>query len=129
MAENGSLTDLSPKQLRAVQAVLGSRTIEEAANTAGVAARTLYRWKSERPFMEELQRQEGELISTAVRRLLAIADKAITAIEDVIDHPEQEAAGVKRLAAQAIIDSMLRLRDLRNIETRLESLESVYERL
>ena len=52
-----------------------------------------------------------------------LGDKAINAIESVIDHPDQEGASNKRLAAQAILDQLLKLRELRNIETRISDLE------
>ena len=52
-----------------------------------------------------------------------LGDKAIAGLESVLNDPTQGGAGNKRLAATAILDQLIRLRELRNIEARLTDLE------
>lgn len=118
-------TKLTPKQTRAIDALITQPTIDQAAERVGVTRKTIYRWLQIPDFKAELSAAEGAAIDKAGRRLIAMADKAISALDDVLDNPSQEGAGNKRLAAAAIIDIFMRLRELRNIETRLAELEAV----
>jgi len=124
MAENGRQTkDLTPAQRRAVAALLTERTARAAAEKAKIAERTLYRWLADPDFSRALSEAEGEVIAGATRRLLQLQDKAIDAVDDVFKDGETSAA-VKLRAAQLAIDAMLKLRELRNVESRLAALEA-----
>lgn len=116
-------TKLTPKKNKAIAALLEQPTIEAAAEIAGVNPRTIHRWLKDRAFLVGLRDAEGLSIDRTARRLISLADKALEAIEDIIDNPKQPGASNKRLAAQAILDQMLRLRELRNIEGRISDLE------
>ncbi len=119
---------LTPKKTKAISALLEQPTIEAAAELAGVNPRTLYRWMRERAFQVGLREAEGQAIDRTARRLISLLDKALTAIEDIMDHPSQLGAGNKRLAAQAVLDQLTKLRELRNIEGRIADLEAaVYD--
>lgn len=119
MATNGSL---SSRQQRAVAALLASKSVSEAAGSAGVGERTLYRWLAEdQAFRAALNQAEGDLLDTATRRLLTLQGKAIDALEHLIDSAETE--GVRLRAAQVAIDTSLKLREMRDIEQRLTALE------
>jgi hypothetical protein len=120
MATNGS--GLSSRQQRAVAALLASKSVAEAASTAGVGERTLYRWLAEdQAFRAALSQAEGDLLDTATRRLLTLQGKAIDALEHLIERAETE--GVRLRAAQVAIDTSLKLREMRDIEQRLTALE------
>ena len=60
----------------------------------------------------------------AARRLILLADKAITALESVLTDPTQKGASQKRYAAQAILSNVIDIWSLRNIEARIAILES-----
>ena len=121
MAINGN-PGLTSRQRRAIAALLSSRDVKAAALAAHVGERTLYRWMGEPGFRAALSLAEGGAIDGATRRLLTLTDPAITTIALVMaDHGNP--AGVRLRAAQAVLDYLLRLRELRNIETRLEALE------
>jgi len=126
MAGNSSGSDnLTAKQQRAVRVLLTSKSVGEAAQLAGVGERTLFRWLTEPPFKAALSVAEGELLDVATRRLLGLQDKAIETFENVLK--DEEATQVVRLrAAQAVLDYLLKLRELRNVEQRLTALEQAY---
>ena len=115
----------TPRQARAIEALLTAPTIDQAAESAGVARRTIYRWLDDAGFRAALSAAEGKNLDRVTRRLLLLADKALNALESVLDDPRQAGAGNKRLAAQAVLDQVVKLRELRNVEQRLASLEEV----
>lgn len=125
MAENGTDTEkLSPSQLKAIIALLETRTVEQAAIKAGVGARTLYRWLAEdKEFNARLRFAEGRLIDNATRRLVGLADRSIDVLKDMLNDEEVEDP-VRLRAAKINIEAMLKLRELRNVEERLAEIES-----
>ena len=120
MAENGN--DLSTKQVRAVQALLSAKNVAEAAAATGLGERTLHRWLTEDAFRAALAAAEAELLDAATRRLLHLQGAAIDTFETVLDSEEASAA-LKLRAAQAVLDNLLRLREVHSLEQRLLELE------
>jgi len=118
------MSEISIKQQRAALALLSQPTIAAAANTAQIAERTLYRWLADSEFRSYLSALEGQHIDATVRRLLSLQDAALSAIADLVG--ANVPASVRLRAATAVLDSLLRYRDLRNLESRLSALESRY---
>lgn len=125
MSENVTTLELDAKKGAAISALLEHRTVEEASVSVEVSTRTLYRWMNEPLFQIELKRAETDLVDTAMRRLLSLATKAIDALEEIIDNPDQDGASNKRMAAQMVIDNLLKLREVHSIERRIFELEKV----
>lgn len=121
MAENGS--KLSAKQHRALSALLTSKSVAEAAAATGLGERTIYRWLTDPAFRQALSAAEGELIDAATRRLLTLQGTALDTLEAVLGD-EDASAGVRIRAAQMVLDHLLKLRELRDIEQRLQALEA-----
>lgn len=121
MAENGS--KLSAKQHRALSALLTSKSVAEAAAATGLGERTIYRWLTDPVFRQALSAAEGDLIDAATRRLLTLQGSALDTFEAVLGDATVS-AGVRLRAAQAVLDYLLKLRELRDIEQRLQALEA-----
>ncbi len=87
MGQNGPVTkEISPKQARAVAMLLESKTVAEAAEKAGVGARTIRRWMAkDTAFISELRAARTKLIEDAVRRTQVAAEEAVEALEDCLD--------------------------------------------
>ena len=120
MANNDSLT---PKQHRALAALLQARTIGDAAAAAQISMRQLMRWLQQPEFVAELRKAEAEIISDAVRALvvdLSANHQTLRAIRD----DETQPGSVRVRAAVALDDSLLRWRELLTIETRITELEA-----
>ena len=123
MAENN--TTLTQPQLKAIVALLETRTVEEAARRAGVAVRTLYRWLAEdEEFNARLRYTEDYLIGATVRRLLRLNEKAVRVIEDILDD-KKVSDSVRLRAATVALEMTLKLRELRNVEERLAEIEQI----
>lgn len=124
MTENGTQSEeLSTAQHRLIAALLVSRGVRAACDVAKVPERTAYRWLHEPRFQAALSSAEGGQIENAVRRLAALADKAIDELEAVLVDTEAPRS-VKVRAAGLVLDQLLQLRELRNTEARLAALEA-----
>jgi len=120
VADDGSL---SRTQRRAIAALLTNRTIEDASTQSGVSQRSIYRWLQDPAFRVALAGAEGDAIDEAVRSLvvdLAVNHQTMQAIRDDPDN----SAGVRLRAAATLDASLLRWRELRDIEGRLTKLEA-----
>jgi hypothetical protein len=113
---------LTPRQHRAISALIAAKSHVEAAEVAGVGERTLYRWLADPAFRAELSQAEGELIDLATRRLIDLQEAAIDALDETLD-AGAASPGVRLRAASLVLDYLLKLRELRTLEKRLSDLE------
>ena len=120
MAENGR--KLSTKQKRAIAALLSQKSVRAAAESAAVGERTLYRWLQDAKFRAALAAAEGDAIDQATRRLIAMTSKAADELQAILTDLDSTPS-VRLRAIELIFANALRLRELRNIEQRLEALE------
>lgn len=119
-AENGRLT---PKQTKGVAAIVSTRTYGEAAEAAGVAERTIRRWMKAPAFRRALADAEGDVLDTVTRRLVYLQRAAVDEI--AAQMTDADAPPTVRLrAAQTVIDTAIRLVELRTLERRIAALES-----
>lgn len=114
---------LSKKQLGLLNALVLNRSVEAAAEAAGVSKTTAYRWMRDETFATELRRVELTALNEATRSLVALNSKAIKTLEDVIDDPTASAA-VRVRAATEIVGSMLKLREVIGLEERIAAIEA-----
>jgi hypothetical protein len=114
--------ELTGRQRKAIAGLLSSRNVQEAAIAAHVGERTLYRWLTFTDFRAALLDAEGQAIDAAARRLIAMQEQAIDTLARVLKD-DQAGRAVQLRAAQAVLDYLLKLRELRNIEQRLIELE------
>jgi hypothetical protein len=118
MSENDAL---SSKQRKAIAALLSERTIEAAAQVAGINARTIYRWMDSSDFRQALLEIEIDAIDAAARRLIGGKDAALDTLAELMLNADSES--VRKQAACDWLDYLLKLRELRSIEKRLIALE------
>lgn len=114
---------VSPRQARAIAALLEGKSQEQAAAAAGVTSRTLRRWmddRENRTFSDTLRQAEGEHISATMRRLLVLSDMAISTLAAGM---RGNAAGPAIRAADLSLAHLARLRELHELEARVAELE------
>ena len=119
MSENGSL---SPRQYKALRALLTEKTVGDAAAVAGIGETTIYRWLNENPFRAALAQAEGEAVAAAGRRLAALAESALDTVADVMANPTTPAP-VRVRACEVILNNLLKYREIVGLEQRLTDLE------
>ena len=125
MIENGTLgknKTLSPRQRKAIEALLTRGSISAAAEDAGVARVTMYRWMREPAFMAELSKAEDAAMASLQRTLVALASLATVTLAKGM---EGKATSSQIRAADISLSKLLLLRDLVAFERRLAALEAV----
>lgn len=115
---------LTPKQAKAIAALLAERTYEEAAASAGVSCATLYRWLKEHSFQEEYREARRRAFDGAIARLQATA---ISAANTLVRNLEAESAGVQVRAAIGILDRAIKAQEIYDLLERVEALEERLE--
>jgi len=125
MAQNGTVQgDLSAAQRRAIEALLSEPSIDAAAEASGVGRRTLHRWLSDdATFTAALRAVQDRAIDAAVSRLAGAAGDAADVLASIAnDKAERGATRVS--AARALLDGVLRMVELRDLASRVASLET-----
>ena len=113
---------LTKGQQRAVQALAAGKDVAGAARSARVKQSDLLAWLSLPEFRQALTGAEGDLLDTSTRRLLNLQSLAVSEVAGIL--ADRSASHEVRLrAAGQVIDTMLRLREMRDIEQRLRALE------
>jgi len=102
---NGTLT---PGQGRAIVAILGSRTVQDAARSAGVGRSTLYSWLQNEAFRAELTRRRDEVFDMAVSRLKGLVGEAVEGLGELV-HSDDER--VRLSACRDVLVLAVRARD------------------
>jgi phage terminase small subunit len=113
---------LSPKQTKALTALLTTGEVTQAASAAGVTRKTVHKWLLLPQFQEALEKGEGEAFKDATRRLSGLLGKSIDELEKLLVHdglPVVEKIRVVR----TILDTYPRLREMTSFESRLLALE------
>jgi transposase-like protein len=97
---------LSDRQRTAIELMLFGKSLGGVAREMGVNPSTLYRWRREEPFREELDRRRREVWEGAAERVRALVHPAIDVLEEQV-HDEYDRS---RMWAAGMI---LRFSDLR----------------
>lgn len=95
-------TELSIAQESVILALLEGKSQKEAAESAGVSAEQVSRWKASDPlFVAELNRQRAELWEVNRAELLTLAKEARQVVREVLN---SESESVRLKAALAVLD-------------------------
>ena len=121
MNENGSV-NLSPRQHKALRALLAQPTVAKAAVASGVGESTIYKWLGEVAFRAALAQAEGEAVAAAGRRLAALAETALDELARAMVDPMTPAPTRVR-AAEVVLNNLLKYREIVQFENRLDALE------
>lgn len=116
------VTELRPNQRKALETLVATGSISQAAVAAGVARKTVYAWLKDPAFGIALKAAEVEALDNLARSLISLAPAAVAALAAVLNDPA--ATHTQRIrAAEAVLANTLRLRELHTIEARLTKLE------
>jgi hypothetical protein len=118
---------LSAKKEAAILALLSTRSVEEAARTAKVPVRTLYRWLKEDPgFAKGYRHAKRDAFGQATARLHYFASAAVSTLGKImLDTATPPATRVR--AADSILDHTLKAIETEDIEARVTELERAAE--
>ena len=116
------LAKLTPKQRKAVEALLTSGDITQAAQAAGVARDTLYRWMRQDDFRSALKTAEAASIENLARELVRLGEKAARTLDEAMT-AEDATTSARVRAADIVISRLLQLREMVDLEKRVQELE------
>jgi DNA mismatch repair ATPase MutS len=119
-----TVNGLTPKQHKALAALLSEPTVTAAAANVGIGERTLHTWLHEPTFADAYTALRHEAVGLAVGRLQRATGIAVDALVDVLDTESTPApAAVRVSAAKVIIEYAIRFRELDELESRIAQLE------
>jgi hypothetical protein len=122
MAEiSNPVDELSPKQTRAIGALLVCKDIQTAAVEAGVGERTLHTWLRDANFQAVLRAAEADALTLAVRRLAGASGLALDVVIGIMEGSAPPA--VRLRAALGLLDQLIKLRQFVDLEDRIAMLE------
>jgi hypothetical protein len=101
-------------------------TIEVAAQTAGVSPATVYRRKQDPAFCKELQQVSSELVQRMAGMLTGAGGEAVRTLLTLMK--ETAPPAVRLGAARAVMDGVVKYRDIGGVEERLVALEEQFAR-
>jgi hypothetical protein len=113
---------LPRKQGEAIIALLKCRTVEEAAQSIGVAAKTLYRWQKLAEFDREYQEALLGQFRHSLARLQQASVPAVTVLRNILADDKAPLA-VRARAAYYILEQTRKAVETDQIERRVAELE------
>ena len=117
---------LSTDRRKALDALVAGGDHTAAALAAGVSSRTLRRWLCEPAFVAALDEAQDQLLDAIVVDLVRATAGAVALLDRVVNDPEAKTA-LRLRAAQILLDSALRWRELRDVERRISVLEQIFQ--
>ncbi len=120
--------ELTPKQEKAITALLAQPTIEAAAASLGINPATVHRWLQDPTFTDAYRSARRDAVGQAIGRLQQVSSKAVDALLEVIDTEYTPAPPAVRVsAASKILDLAMKATELEDLAARIEALEQRME--
>lgn len=113
------MAELTPKQEKAIIALMSSATITEAAAAAGVGERTLYTWLADPAFQSAYRAARRESVGQATARLQQLSAAAVATLEALLDNPKPQVA---LAAARTILEQAIKAVELDDLQLQLAEL-------
>ena len=115
---------LTQKQQDFLDAMLTSRTVEEATEKADITRNTAYRYLNNDDWKKEYREQRNALTDGLTNQLQQLGTQAIQTLEENLNDPEATPAS-KNTTAKTILDYIYSNYDREQIVERLEEIERV----
>jgi len=123
MADNGSLT---AKQRRFVAALMTARTVEDAAQVAGIAERTAWRYLANSDVRAALHEAQAQALAQVTRRAVQAMTEALDVLRGIAADGDAP-TGARVSAARAILENALRYNEAVTLAERVSELEARME--
>jgi transposase-like protein len=120
--KSNEMKSLTPKQEKAIAALVSAATIKDAAEQAGVTTVTLWRWLQLPEFAGAWRAARRQLVERAVSELQAATGEAVETLKRNL-HCENEAVEVR--AASIILEQAVKGVELIDLQERVERLETL----
>jgi hypothetical protein len=115
---------LTPKQERALVALLDCGEIKKASETAGINEATLWRWLQSPDFQTRYRAARRQLVETAIAQLQSDCTVAARVLREVAED-RQAPASSRVAAARTILEQSIGAIELMDLQQRVERLEQL----
>ena len=117
------MPELTPKQSRALLALLSHSTVVAAADAAGVSEKALYGWLREPAFHAEYLAARRDAFSQAIGRLQGMASEGAAVLLAIATDPTKPASA-RVAAVRTMFEYGTKWIELQELEQRLSALEA-----
>lgn len=117
---------MTPKQQKALVALLTQPTKEKAAAAAGITSKTLRSYLDDPEFRAEYRKAFSELVEDATRKMQQTLDPAVAVLREVMEN-DGENGQVRVSAARSVLEYGLKMTEQIDILNRLQELESAIQ--
>lgn len=97
-------------------------SVTDAATRFDVGRTTIHRWMGESEFRGRINELRSELLSEAAGRSAGLIGQALATLGELLTDPEQP-GNVRVSSARVLIDSTLKITELKTLDDRLKALE------
>ena len=111
---------LTKRQLKAIPLLVASPTYTEGCEKAKLNRTTFYEWLKNPEFKEEVERQRSQIAEEAFGILSQSIVKAVETLVGLLDHKDDR---LKRLAANDVINYILKHKEIEDLDRRLTAIE------
>lgn len=118
---------LTPKQERALQALLSSRTLKEAALAADISETTLWRYQKDKVFAGRLREARLAATGQSMTRLQPLSGDAVAVLHGVM-MKEDVPAAARISAARTTLGYSFRSAEVEELKSRIDTLEEFIRR-
>lgn len=127
MAETSKKVKLSPRQTKAIEALLAGKSVVDAANDVGVSRQAVFDWLKQTAFIDELQTRQRQAVNGAVRKLGNALDKSVDTVINLSEKAVDE--NTKLRAALAIPDLLRDLQSHYEFDQRITEVEKKLDKV
>ena len=117
---------MTPKQQKALLALLTEPTKTKAAGAAGITMKTLRGYLADPEFQAEYRKAFGSMVEDATRQAQQALAPALSTLREIVES-EGEKATDRISAARSILEYGMKLTEQFDILTRLDELEKMAE--
>lgn len=117
---------MTPKQQKALLALLTSPTREKAAEAAGITSKTLRSYLADPAFQAEYKKAFSGLVEDAARQAQQAIEPALSTLREIVEDGGENAQA-RISAARSILEYSMKLTETTDILTRLDELEKLAE--
>lgn len=112
------------RKQRAIVALLSKKSVNQAAQEAGISVRTLWRWLQNPDFQAAYRQTQRQVVEQALTALQQATGQAVETLRRNLDC---ERASVEVRAAEIILSQALQAMELSEYELRIRRLEEIVE--
>ncbi len=116
---------LTPKQEKALVALLSEPTIKAAAASIGIGESTLHLWLQDPIFDDAYREARRGTVQQAITRLQSLSGAAVVVLAHLMAD-KNTPASTRYAAASKILDTAIKAVELEQLEARLAALEAAF---